>query len=340
MISNLYIINNEKCANKEGKIFCQNLEIKLLGEDLMKFYDTNLILRDSKVNSIHEIKKAKILLSSNIFSFLKNVFFASLKKNSKYLIISITPYTFLSFIVLFLFRKEIFLYLRSSGEKEVKLILGKRFLFIYKIMEYFMVKYCEIICVNKEIVKNSEYKLVSPSSIDNSWLKNISTPNLEIEKLLYVGRFKVEKGIYFLTEIFSELKNIKNRAELTLVGHGNELSNLTKAINIMSAVSEKNELIKIYDDHNIIFLPSYTEGHPRVLIESLARKRPIIVFEEIKHVKKNYKGVFVSKRDVKNLSITVDNIMKNYKNIQREMDENKLPTKDEFILQLKNIIKS
>ena len=34
-----------------------------------------------------------------------------------------------------------------------------------------------------------------------------------------------------------------------------------------------------------------------VLLESLARNRPVIIFEEIEHVIGDKKGIFISKRD-------------------------------------------
>ena len=69
----------------------------------------------------------------------------------------------------------------------------------------------------------------------------------------------------------------------------------------------------------------------KVINESLARARPVIIFEEIKHIIQNRKGIFVSKRDVKSLLETIDFIMKNYISIQESMMQNKLPTKKEFI---------
>jgi|TARA_B110000444_G_scaffold254186_1_gene286260 glycosyltransferase involved in cell wall biosynthesis len=45
------------------------------------------------------------------------------------------------------------------------------------------------------------------------------------------------------------------------------------------------KIISFYDKCNIFVLLSYTEGAPKVIFESLAQHRPIIVFEEIKHVK-------------------------------------------------------
>ena len=58
-----------------------------------------------------------------------------------------------------------------------------------------------------------------------------------------------------------------------------------KNIKFLNEVAEKKRLIKLYDSHNIFILPSYTEGAPKVILESLARKRPVIVFRNIKHVK-------------------------------------------------------
>ena len=98
-------------------------------------------------------------------------------------------------------------------------------------------------------------------------------------------------------------------------------------------------LINVYDKHNIFILPSFTEAHPKVVDESLARARPVIIFEEIKHIIQNRKGIFVSKRDKKTLAETIDFIMKNYTYIQESMSKNKLPTKKEFVSQMTNILR-
>ena len=95
--------------------------------------------------------------------------------------------------------------------------------------------------------------------------------------------------------------------------------------------NNKSKLIKCYDDHNIFILPSFTEGHPMVLLEALARRRPVIIFDEIKHVIGDKKGIFVAKRNFINFFGTLNNIKKNYKRIQKDMKKNKLPTNKEFI---------
>ena len=62
--------------------------------------------------------------------------------------------------------------------------------------------------------------------------------------------------------------------------------------------------------------------------------------DEIEHVVQNKKGIFVSKRNVTSLKQTIKFIMENYNNIQEEIKNNKLPTKQEFISQILNILKT
>ena len=87
---------------------------------------------------------------------------------------------------------------------------------------------------------------------------------------------------------------------------------------------------KYYDRCNIFILPSYTEGFPKVISESISRLRPVIIFDEIKHLKKNYYGIFCCKRNSNSLEKKIIYIMKNYTNIQKEMKRNKFFSKKEF----------
>ena len=97
-------------------------------------------------------------------------------------------------------------------------------------------------------------------------------------------------------------------------------------------------MIKTYDEHNIFILPSYTEGHPQVLDESLSRLRPVIIFPEISHVKRNREGIFIAERNSESLSNKIEYIMNNYEAIQKKMLNNKLPTKITFLKEITKII--
>mgnify|MGYP001264514432 FL=1 len=109
-------------------------------------------------------------------------------------------------------------------------------------------------------------------------------------------------------------------------------------ITILGKISNKKKIISLYDNHNILILPSYTEGSPKVIIESLARMRPVIVFNEIKHVKSNFYAVYVCKRNGNSLEKTIRYIIKNYSKVQISMKKNDLYTKKKFQNNLLNIL--
>jgi hypothetical protein len=194
MKKDLVIINNEKCIKKGSNFYCENIEIKSITELLSKVFNIKLILRKSAVNPIHQIENSQVIASSNIFDFTKNIISSVIRDKAKYLIISVTPYTFLSFLFLFLFKKKIFLYLRSEGKKEITVIFGKKFSILYKMVENVMVKFSNLIVVNDLISKKKKFHLVNPSQIDQQWFQNIKISKRDKIKLLYVGRIKVEKN--------------------------------------------------------------------------------------------------------------------------------------------------
>ena len=248
--------------------------------------------------------------------------------NTKFLVISISPYTFLICLFLRLYGKTPIVYLRSDGYGEYKAILGSIGIFIYHLMFSFTSLISNLISCRDYILRGKKGKVVSPSQLDSVWLKKQKNQEIKNFKLLYVGRIRVEKGIYSLANL------IKNKRDISLTIVGAEKNTSYKInqsnINIQLTQSNKARLIKYYDDHDIFVLPSFTEGHPMVLLEALARRRPVIIFEEIKHVIGNKKGVFITQRNFLNFFGTLNHIKKNYKKIQKDMMKNKLPLNKEF----------
>ena len=340
----LFIISNESIyKNDSNEYLCDNLDMKSTPEGLASSFEINIIARKSKHVRCHTINTNKINLSNSIFSFLKDVMKSLKNKESKYLMISITPYTFLACIFLRLFKKKPIVYLRSDGYGEYKAILGLLGPIIYHFMFTVTSMISHLISCRKYILKNKKGDLVSPSQLDESWLNNTVDANFDQIKLLYVGRIKIEKGIYSLLDI---IKKTNIELSLSIVGAEKNYSQIYKDIrwtfqnNVSVYEIEKNKkkLIKFYDNHNIFILPSFTEGHPMALLEALARKRPVIIFEEIKHVVGDNKGIFVSKRNSNSLIETINHIKMNYKVISKQMDQNKLPTNKNFIKEFENLI--
>ena len=137
------------------------------------------------------------------------------------------------------------------------LLSNCNFVWVYRFMLFLMCKRSTIFCVNNKIIAGRNYKLVLPSQLDNNWFENIQDSNLKEIKLLYVGRIKIEKGIFSLLNLLEKI-NLNLPHSLTLVGHGKKISNLPNNVNLLSPVSKSSDLIKMYDNHNIVILPSFT----------------------------------------------------------------------------------
>jgi glycosyltransferase involved in cell wall biosynthesis len=341
----LFIISNESIyKNDNNEYLCDNLDMKSTPEGLARNFEVNIIARKSKHVRCHKINTDKINLSISLFSFLKDVMKSLKNKESKYLIVSISPYTFLACIFLRLFKKKPIVYLRSDGYGEYKAILGFLGPIIYHFMFTITSMISHLISCRKYILKNIKGDLVSPSQLDESWFNNTVDANFDKIKLLYVGRIKIEKGIYSLIDILKE--GLDKETYLTIVGAERNYAliykdirwTMQKNVTVYETEAKKQKLIKFYDDHNIFILPSFTEGYPMALLEALARKRPVIIFEEIRHVIGDKKGIFVSKRNSYSLAETIDYIKKNYKEISNRMGQNKLPTNKDFIKEFENLI--
>jgi len=329
MKKKLFIFSNESVFSQEEKFYCDNLDLKSTPEGLNKKFEVNLFARNSNKKRVHEIKIKKIKIFNNFFSYILSVIRATKDKDSKYLIISISPYTFMISLFLKFSGKKPIVYLRSDGYGEYKAILGKVGPIIYHFMFLIVASISNLISCREYILKGKKGKVVYPSQLDSIWLKTPKNVEVKNFKLLYVGRIRVEKGIYFLANLIKNKRDIS----LTIVGAEKGTSyNLNQSnVKILPNENNKSKLIKYYDDHDIFILPSFTEGHPMALLEALARRRPVIIFNEIKHVIGDKKGIFIAKRNFINFFGTLNNVKKNFKRIQKDMKKNKLPTNKEFI---------
>lgn len=335
-MKNLFIVGNEKFSINNKYFYSANIDFKTIIEGLQSSFHLKVLARKSVKKENFLVNNKNIFLSTNIFNYLLNVI-STLKKNNIYLVISITPYTFLAFLILFLFKNKIYLYLRSDGFKEYESILGKNWVFLYKIMFSFIIKRSEIISCQKDLSKGMPYSFVRPSELDDSWFVNrkINIPKDNI-KFLFVGRVRVEKGLFYLLDMFYR---INSRFYLTIVGDKKINFEKFANVNFFYFFENIDDLILQYDLCDIFILPSYTEAHPKVIDEALSRLKPIIIFDDIEHVIEDRIGIFKVKRDINDFLNMVDYIKKNYATIVDEMHKNKLPTKKLFLDNLIKIVK-
>ena len=335
MKKKIYIITNESFYLENNNYFCDNIDLKSIPEELSKNGEICIIGRKSKTPRTKKVLLKDIRIYSNIVAYLFSILINCITKKGNYFIISISPFTFLASIILKIFLKKHFVYLRSDGYEEYNSIFGFIGKYIYHFMFIITSLNCFLISCRKHILKGKEGQIVHPSQLNENWFLTTKNINFKKIKLLYVGRIRVEKGIYSFLDMIS-----KTDLELTIVTSEKKtkLNNIQKNVTVVNFENYNDSIIKFYDDHNIFVLPSFTEAHPQVLDEALARNRPVIVFKEIAHVVRERKGVFVSNRDLKSLEKTIERIKNNYETIKIEMMKNKLPTKKKFILELTNMI--
>ena len=332
-MTDIILISNDQIYLEKKKLYADFNDIINVIEAIQKNFNILLISKKSKNKKNFLLKISNKIKNVNF----KSILYLKRKKNLKIIMISITPRNFFFFIIIKLLIGKIdgYVYLRSNGHKEYEKKIGLFGSFIYDLMKKYLENNLKTISVSKEIISSKYTAFLTPSELDQIWFKKGKKVSTDIPKLLYFGRFKREKGVYSLIDLSSRLK-LKHK--LTIAGDSNFVGANDENIQFLNEITDKKKIIELYDAHNIFILPSYTEGAPKVILESLVRKIPVIIFKEIKHVKLNFKGIFVCDRNILSLEKNIKFIIKNYNKIQLEMKKNNLPTKKNFQKQLLKII--
>lgn len=332
-MKNLFVISNDSLDKKRSYFFTNSSDL----ENILRAFSKKkifILCRKFKTKKNYKLRKSKIKLI-NFVEFLKNA-----KENDKILFISITPFNFIYLILLKIFLKkkiDTYLYLRSDGFKEYRIKYKLLGYFFYGLMFAFFKKFTKIISCSKNLSHLKKFTYVDPSKIDKNWLVKRVKPKLNKIKFLYVGRMKKEKGIFSLINL---LDNLPIKYQLTILGskYNNIIKKNGNLIFYKKEIYDHKKIKKYYDNCNLFFLPSYTEGNPQVIKESFARQRPVIVFEDLKFLSKQYNGIIVSKRNSKNLHLCIKNIFQNYNYFYNLTKRNRIILKESFQKNINNII--
>jgi glycosyltransferase involved in cell wall biosynthesis len=336
-LEDLYIISNDRFYKNR---FSNHNDLASILEAFEKKYNIKIIARSTKVKlKFLTIKKKINFLDFFLIKTFKHI--KSLNRKTKFLFISLTPFNTLVFLFLRIFFNNFYLYLRSDGFNEYKIILGRLGALFYYVMLTIVINNVKLIISSKNLnFKNSFFYLVRPSELTKLWFKNVKKNNINNNnlRLLYLGRYRKEKGINDFIQLISSSK-LSFHMKVYGIDHSNSSFINSEKVTYLPQITNVNKIIKAYDDCNIFILPSYTESSPKVIWESLARSRPVIVFEEISHVAKGKIGVYVCKRNLNSLIETIEFIIKNYKFIQINIKKNKFPLKKQFKQKLIDILK-
>ncbi len=331
-MKSLIIISNDEIYLKKNIVSSNYNDTINIIEGLNKKFHLHIVSRKT-----YSLKNFSIKLSKKIYSFNSDKSQSLDKGIIRILMISVTPLNVLKYIFLISKFKNFKAYvlIRSDGYKEYDHKYGILGRLVYHLIFNIVKQRSKILSVSNHLTNVKTRKIIEPSELDKNWFKKNKNLNMLFPKLLYFGRFRKEKGVFSLIEIFSKLNE---NYKLTIAGDLKKINKTTKNIEFKGNINNQKKIIELYDRHNIFILPSYTEASPKVIKESLSRLRPVIIFDELKHLKNKYFGIFMCKRNPKQLVQTINYIFDNYKKIQKKIKKNKLVTKKEFQIKLCKII--
>lgn len=101
-------------------------------------------------------------------------------------------------------------------------------------------------------------------------------------RLLFVGRFDPEKGVHVLFEALDKLMPAHPHLTLTMVGDGQDRTELEAAAARFgdrvhfTGYLDQAGVAQALADHDVLVLPSFSEGLPVILMEALASARPVV----------------------------------------------------------------
>jgi glycosyltransferase involved in cell wall biosynthesis len=100
-------------------------------------------------------------------------------------------------------------------------------------------------------------------------------------RVLFVGRLRVAKGVLDLIDGFARAR-LPHGSHLTILGDGPDRERIVKRSNMMGVrpavqlPGRADDVVPFFQTHDVIVLPSHSEGIPRSLMEAQAGCLPVI----------------------------------------------------------------
>jgi 1,2-diacylglycerol 3-alpha-glucosyltransferase len=128
------------------------------------------------------------------------------------------------------------------------------------------------------------YKMIKlPTPLDEIYTTQPQTRVDKAYDMLFVGRLSREKNLDLLIDVIQYLINIKKDVKIAIVGDGIQKAKLLSSIECFRAKNiryfgelNKNDLLKIYRQSKLLFLPSVTETQGLIIQEAFSQGVPII----------------------------------------------------------------
>lgn len=182
----------------------------------------------------------------------------------------------------------------------------------------------------KENIANKSY--IIPNGIDDFWFENSNSTKIDPHdttkiRLVFVGELNKNKNVFTSMKAVNYLKEKGYEVRFDIIGTGpieEELqawitrSNNQGNIILHGYIKDKNKLIKIYREADIFLMPSFNETFGLVYIEAMTQGLPVIYSKGQGidgYFKEGEVGFSVSPASIEDISIKIENIIKNYDQI-------------------------
>lgn len=128
--------------------------------------------------------------------------------------------------------------------------------------------------------------LSSTESMDFSYIANDMKEHTGYTKFLYIGQFEERRNIFFILDVFGNIKKHKKDVRLYLIGKGkddyvNSVLEYAQKLNLMEYIVwekkvEQKKLSTIYSQADIFLLPTQYEIFGMVLLEAMYYENIVI----------------------------------------------------------------
>lgn len=223
---------------------------------------------------VFPLKNGKNKIWSYLIAYF-NLFIAVLKCDFVYMYY---PNTFKFILpICWLFGKRYAVYVRGMIGASSKL-------------SYWIYRHAEFVVQTGKFASGVKCRALLPRPMINYTDKDIFVDrvypvHIDTLKLLYLGRLDREKGLLELLNAICTLKNKGKKVQLTIVGEGEDgqiLREETVKLGIGSEVTfygaefAPAKIKELYTSANAYIIPTYHEGFPRTIYESMIFGTPVI----------------------------------------------------------------
>ncbi len=304
-------------------------DIEKIPENLKNYKFIHLDIRGSGINIINEIKniyKINLIIDKynpHICHFItiKSIFYASIlnrKFKSRNILLSFTGIGSISSntrLQTVIFKKIFSIFIKKLlNLKNLKIIFQNKedFNYVYKLNKF---------------NQNNSY-LIKGSGVDLNKFNYRKMQKKKKMNFLFASRLLVDKGIKEFLFASNKILDDGYNATFTIIGDVDKLNPSFINQNIIKSWTNKNKFYygfqknvsKFIERSDVVVLPSYREGFPKLLIEASAIGRPILTTNVPgckECVINNINGFLVKPRDKFSLYEGMKKIFSNLDNLEK-----------------------